>query len=106
MAKIRSAKSPGAPKIKMLRRAPWPPIRKPMRRIATVRTLRKVDESKGQTMPESRNLLQRAGVGVRQRAPGRVLVKAKMVRPGKNLTRVKTPSATNRGGVRDPYRKR
>lgn len=104
MARIRVAKSAGEPVIKRLRRNQWPKVQKPMRVIKSVRTLRKVDESKGETMPESRNLLQRAGVGTRQQRP-RVVGRTRMPAPGANLTRVSPPSPTNGGGVRSPFRR-
>jgi hypothetical protein len=103
MARIKVAKRAGEPGITKLRRNQWPKLQKPMRRILSIRTLRKVDESKGNTMPEGRNLLQRNGVGTPQRSPSRILVKDRMPAPGANLTRVKTPSKTNSGGIRSPF---
>lgn len=104
MAKVRVAKSAGSPGIRRNIKT-WKPIRKPMRAIRSVRTLRKVDESKGATMPESKNLLQRAGVGTRQQAP-RIVRKANPISTSttSNRTRVKTPRPAP-GGIRSPFRR-
>lgn len=99
MARILSAKRKGEPGLPQPSRN-WPRIVKPMLAIRSVRTLRKVDESDGRTMPESRGLLQRAGVGQRQQSP-RVVRQASGTEPaGQNLTRVKAASPTNGGKVK------
>lgn len=74
-----------------------------MRRIRSVRTLRKVDPAVGNTMPESKNLLQRPGVGTRQQS-ARVVGRTPTPSPGQNKTRVKTPRPAP-GGIRSPFRR-
>lgn len=103
MARIKVNRQRGEPGITRLKFNQWPKVPRPMRTIKSVRTLRKVDEAKGATMPESRNLLQRAGVGVRQVAP-RIMKKGNAISTstGSGRTVVRPPSPTNKGGVRDP----
>lgn len=105
MARRLSAKSAGEPGIKMPS-TNWPRVAKPMRAIRSVRTLMKRDESKGITQPEFKTTLQRAGVGTRQQSPS-VVRQTPETPPasGRGTTRVKTPSPTNGGGIRSPFRR-
>lgn len=104
MTRILKSSVPGEPGMPQPR-SNWPRIPRPMRAIRSVRTLRKVDESDGATMPESRNLLQRAGVGQRQQRPRVVRQSTGVEASGRGTTKITTPSATNGGGVRNPFRK-
>ena|ERR1051326_1371005 len=105
MARTRSAKRAGEPGIVKLKNN-WPKLAKPMRKIRSVRTLIKKDESKGVTQPEFKNTLMRAGVGVRQGAV-RIVRQHPNTPPaaGKGKKTIKTPSPTNGGGVRSPFRR-
>lgn len=106
MARILRAGSAGEPGSIAQPRLNWAPLRKPMRAIRSIRTLRKVDQAVGETMPESRNLLMRAGVGVRQRAVS-VRRQAPLTPPGTRAgtKTIAPPSPTSGGGVRSPFRR-
>jgi hypothetical protein len=101
MVKVLTSSGKGEPGFSTLARARWQRVKQPMAAIASIRTLRKVDEAKGATMPEARGLLQRAGVGKPQQAPTVMGVNEFPSFPGAK-TRVKTPSPTNGQGVKRP----
>lgn len=102
MVKVLTSRGVGEPNFSTLGRAAWQRVKQPMASIRTIRTLRKVDEAKGVTQPEGRNLLMRAGVGTPQQAPRTILgVNEFPAFPGAR-TRVPAPSPTNHQGVKRP----
>jgi hypothetical protein len=101
MVKVLTSKGVGEPSFHTLGRAAWQRVKQPMASIRTIRTLRKVDEAKGNTQPEGRNLLMRAGVGKPQQAPRVIGVNEFPAFPGAK-TRVSAPSPTNNQGVKRP----
>lgn len=99
--RVLTSRGSGDPGFRTFGRAAWQRVKQPMAGIRTVRTLRKVDEAKGGTMPESRGLLQRAGVGSPQSAP-RVIGRSETPAFPGAQTRVPAPSPTNSQGVKSP----
>lgn len=96
---------PGAPNLQQT----FPVVPKPAYRKARVRVLRKVDVSKGMTMPEGQVLP--FVTGTPGAATGgyhgvRVLLQRPMSPPkigGQTRKLIAAPSTTNRAGVRSPY---
>lgn len=109
----RSSASQSAPRVvgqpgePVLRTGQWKRIVRPLRPIRSVTTLIKKNLADGKSMPEFKNTLMRAGVGVRQRAITVVHqrpVTPVSMRQGAATTKlIAPPSPTNRGGVRNPY---
>jgi hypothetical protein len=108
MGKIvrRVAKVPGGyPGVPIMQKQ-WARISKPMRRIRSVRTLIKVQQSDGRTTPEFKNTLQRAGVGTRAKAKtiSRQRPNTPKTLKAGALTRIKPPRPAGKGGIKDPYK--
>jgi len=102
MARIKRATYKGDPGVRQPVRN-WPPFRRPLLRIRSIRTLIKRDEAKGVTMPEFHNLTDAHGVAT----PGSGGYKgARQIRQQPNtpptsdsVTRIKPPSPKGKGSI-------
>jgi hypothetical protein len=111
--RVRVASIQGAPGVQVVQQT-FPVVPRPSYRKAGVRVLRKVDVSKGMTMPEGQYLPFVNGVVGNPRGGFngvRILRQKPVVPPrvhGSATTAVRVvapPSPTNRGGVRNPFNK-